>query len=578
MSLLTTTKRYWYIPVLTVVLLTAIGVGASLFLPQRYESNLSMLVIQQQKGRFDAYTAARSAQTVSETLVHVLHTSSVQEAVLTNEGFGIDQDALPRDPGMRSAFWENTVQARTANADGTIHIRVLHEDRSQARAIAYSVADTLIEKGGQYHGGGQDIVVRMIDEPTTSLRVVEPNIMRNGLAAAVLGLLLGAGLLVLLEGRSDASQAFIRSAARTYQPVEEAGERATETITDAEVSYGPTYSVAEPAFTVERAHVEVMPQATTQEAHVVDEEVSFTVEKEDVAQETQNVDVEDAQQADAVDVVPETEQDDLFEIPAGIDDEDDDAQDTWEGVERTENEKDVEVTDVVDAKNSKSEVEEVLPAKAEQEKSSTSDEEKKTSIRSPFKRLQEKQEKRAVAASRTKQASATSLQNEEGEKASASESDQTKSKQKEQTANKMSTSYTSPLETNVRAPQTTVMAAPVVQSSPKGEEQVASFKGGLQELRRQMEERKKEREARMQFTGNPIQRAFSAPPALASVVQEETSRNPAKKGSFAEKMQKKLEERQLEKQQKQEEEKEPEQLMDVASTEEWIRTGSFNKS
>ncbi len=516
MPIFTAFRRYWYVALLAVVLTTTVAVGVTLLQPQRYDARVTLLVIQQQKGRFDAYTAARSAQTVSETLVNVLHTSTFQEAAVRDPAYKVE-DTFPKDPEARRKAWKKAVEARTENNDGTIVVDVLHEDRTQARAIAYAIAGTLINKAQEYHGGGSDIVVKMVDEPVTSVHVADPNIMTNVAASFALGVLIGIGLLVLLEGRGTVLSVQAGAPVRTTRRSFEGLAAAVPATMEAQEPVRP--ETPEGGWSVD-----VMPHVP--EEFASQEAVPAVVPEQEAVTASTFI-----QEGDEREVITETavesgiEEDvSVMEIPAGIDEETeeqsapvlDDANKMQEreGEMATENilQTDVmtPVEQVMEIPSSESSQEVPIPAFVPYAAS--------TSASAPL----SKRERKELARKRREEAMQT--------------------------------------VSGVRPTSAEEQKAPVI-----------SFKGGLEELRAQMRERREERERQ---SGTPEQTtSLSGAPVTPA-----TPGNP-QAASLAARLREKLEEQKVKRAAKAAEELEETKASvpsdDPQSVENWMRTGAF---
>jgi capsular polysaccharide biosynthesis protein len=196
-------KKYWYIILLIVVLITVASFGVSIFQTPKYRSTVKLLVIQQQGQQLDAYTAARSAQTVGEILSKMVYTSSFFDRVLTS-GFKIKDD-FSRDPEERKKEWKETIGARIIDETGTIQVDVYHQNSKQAEQLAFGIAYVMINFGDQYHGGGNRVEVKMVDLPWTSDKPVKPNVIQNTAAGFILSLFTSVALVLLLGTRKSMS-------------------------------------------------------------------------------------------------------------------------------------------------------------------------------------------------------------------------------------------------------------------------------------------------------------------------------------------------------------------------------------
>jgi capsular polysaccharide biosynthesis protein len=194
-------KKYWHLFLLLVVLITASSFGVSAVQEPEYKSEVKLLVIQNQGQRLDAYTAARSAQTVGEVITKMVYTSSFFDKVLTSK-YEIKDD-FGSDLEKRREKWEDRVKVRLSDETGSVQISVYHEDRKQAEQIAFGIAHTIINYGENYHGGGSQIEIKMVDLPITSEKTVRPNILLNTVAGFSLGILLSLVIVVLISSKKE---------------------------------------------------------------------------------------------------------------------------------------------------------------------------------------------------------------------------------------------------------------------------------------------------------------------------------------------------------------------------------------
>ncbi|MFH2105429.1 MAG: Wzz/FepE/Etk N-terminal domain-containing protein [Parcubacteria group bacterium] len=200
MTYLTLLKKYWYLVAIVVVLVTIGSFLISVVQKPEYRSSVRLLVIQKQAGQLDAYTAARSAETVAGILSKMIYTSTFFDQVMT-AGFNVDQNSFADNPENRKKEWERAVVTKVIEDSGTIQISVYDQNRHQAEQLSYAIAYVMISKGDQYHGGDNQIEIKMVDNPVTSEKPVRPSIMRNTLAGFILGLLASLSVMFLISER-----------------------------------------------------------------------------------------------------------------------------------------------------------------------------------------------------------------------------------------------------------------------------------------------------------------------------------------------------------------------------------------
>ncbi len=185
---------YWH----TIVIMGAIGllfgVVFSFLRPLEYSSTVRLLIIQQ-LGVVDAYTASRSAERVAEDITNIIYTTTFFDKVMASSS-NIDQDYFPSDEQKQRKKWGKAVQATVARGTGLLAIKVYHEDIEQAELIARALASVVVTEGWQYTSGGS-ISIQLVDAPLNSRYPVRPNIPLNAFAGFILGMFAGMGFVLL---------------------------------------------------------------------------------------------------------------------------------------------------------------------------------------------------------------------------------------------------------------------------------------------------------------------------------------------------------------------------------------------
>lgn len=179
-----------------------VAFGVTLLFFRKYESKMEMLVIQKQNSWKidDAYSAAKSAESISTMLVHVMGTTSFLDRVMAS-GYSLDQTILDYDLEERKNEWQKILKAQTIKNSGIIKFSVIHKNKDQTEQFASAVANVLIGKSDQYHGGGDRVDIKMIDGPITSYYLFSPISFANVLLGFIIGFALG----YALDGRSAES-------------------------------------------------------------------------------------------------------------------------------------------------------------------------------------------------------------------------------------------------------------------------------------------------------------------------------------------------------------------------------------
>lgn len=170
-----------------VVAMLVVGVGTALILAfavtRSYTSEIQILVIQKYT-LTDSYTAAKSAEKISENLAEVIKTSvffnDIASAGTVDLG---DIKALSEED--RRKEWSKKLSSDTSSAASILKITAFDPNRERAEAIANTVANVLIEKGSEYHGAPDTISLKVVDTALTSEKPTSPSIPLYSIAASL---------------------------------------------------------------------------------------------------------------------------------------------------------------------------------------------------------------------------------------------------------------------------------------------------------------------------------------------------------------------------------------------------------
>ena len=182
---------------LIVVLLVAI---ATVFSQVKFGSKSKLLVVQNFPPGSDAYAISQSNEYVSSILASVVTSDSFYREVMAVDG-GIDKTYFTKNSNehaLEMFHWKETVSARTKGDTGIVEVSVVHPSRDQALKIIDAIDKVLVEKDQLFHGGGDNVTVKVVDDPSVS--VAQPKIMVNAALAVFLGVLISMAYIYLLPG------------------------------------------------------------------------------------------------------------------------------------------------------------------------------------------------------------------------------------------------------------------------------------------------------------------------------------------------------------------------------------------
>lgn len=186
------------IAIITLILLI-LTLVFTLIQPLKYRASARLLVIQDYSALPDPYAASKSVEYLSGILVEVMHSGSFLNEVM-HSGFNIDQSYFSLKPDKKQKQWIKTINAKAISDTGIISIDVYHPNKDQAEQIIQAICNVLEKKHTLYHGGGNKIFLKMIDQPFATNFPVKPNIILNLALAFIFGLSFGIGFVYLYPG------------------------------------------------------------------------------------------------------------------------------------------------------------------------------------------------------------------------------------------------------------------------------------------------------------------------------------------------------------------------------------------
>ncbi len=180
-------KNKWQTIMVVIFMVVAITFSISIFIPSKYSSEVKMIVIQNhQSEKVDAFSAAKSAEYLSNIIANIIFTESFIRDML-DAPFEVEID-FSSSSEKKMKMWKKMVDVRKENNTGILTIEVLNNSREEAEAIADSISWALNIRGSKYHGGGSNVEIKVIDGPITSEKPEVPNIPLNILVALIIGL------------------------------------------------------------------------------------------------------------------------------------------------------------------------------------------------------------------------------------------------------------------------------------------------------------------------------------------------------------------------------------------------------
>ncbi|MEK7132044.1 MAG: hypothetical protein AAB833_00840 [Patescibacteria group bacterium] len=173
----------------------------SLINPLEYSSRTQILITQE-LGPVDSYTASRSSERIAEDLANIVYTSTFFEKVMSS-GYNLDATYFPEDPYKLRKKWGKTISATVVRGSGLLSIKAYHSNRDQAEELTRAVAFILTTQGWTYTSGGS-LRIQIVDEPLNSKYPARPNLPLNAASGLVLGSILSA-IYIFLKHQNQSS-------------------------------------------------------------------------------------------------------------------------------------------------------------------------------------------------------------------------------------------------------------------------------------------------------------------------------------------------------------------------------------
>jgi capsular polysaccharide biosynthesis protein len=192
-------KQSWEIVALITAIVVVLVLIVCLLQPFQYSAETKILIIQKQEGNLDAYTATKSAERIAKNLVNIVYTSAFYNEVKKANSTITDKFSL--DANERKQEWEKNVKVDVTPETGILELHVYDVDRTFASKLVQTIAYVLVDKGAEYHGGGSDVEIKVVDEVFISKYPVRPNLVVNAGLSLIIGFILGISFVILKEAK-----------------------------------------------------------------------------------------------------------------------------------------------------------------------------------------------------------------------------------------------------------------------------------------------------------------------------------------------------------------------------------------
>ncbi len=173
--------------ILVPLVITGTAVAVSLLRTPLYEASATMLVGQEQ-GKGDSPARVEELQALTLSAVDIITTRPVAEEATSGLGLAIDPEAV----------LENLTAEQTESGQ-LIELTYTDTDAERSQRVVDAVGEVASEEISAQPMSAHDIKATVVEAASVPSTPEEPDPLRNGILAAVMGTMLGFGLAFLME-------------------------------------------------------------------------------------------------------------------------------------------------------------------------------------------------------------------------------------------------------------------------------------------------------------------------------------------------------------------------------------------
>ena len=187
-------KRLWVVVLVALVFVGA-AVGLSLLQTPVYEASAKVLVSQELGGDAQAGNLASNVeglQQIVQTVIVQIEIRPVAEEVIRRLGLQASPEGILENLTVEQIETTQVIQLSYSDTDP-----------ERAQQAVNSISEVASERVSEVRAGASDITATVVEPAVVPGAPVSPDPVRNGLLALGLGLMLGLGLVFLLEYLDD---------------------------------------------------------------------------------------------------------------------------------------------------------------------------------------------------------------------------------------------------------------------------------------------------------------------------------------------------------------------------------------
>jgi len=156
----------------------------------KYRASSKVLIIQKQVTGQDIYSISKSAQYLGKILREGIYSDSFFEKVLESP-YQVQQSDFPELVKDRRKQWQKDIKVTIVRDLGIIKIDVFNSEKEKAEQISLAVTSVLEANHQLYHGVGENLELRVLDNPLVSQKPDASRLWFGSIIGGAIGLLIG---------------------------------------------------------------------------------------------------------------------------------------------------------------------------------------------------------------------------------------------------------------------------------------------------------------------------------------------------------------------------------------------------
>jgi len=156
----------------------------------KYEASSRILVVQKQAAGQDIYTISKSTQYLTGILKEVVYSDSFFDKVILSAP-ALNENVFSNKIKERREEWKKSVKVGIVRDLGEMKINVYSLNQDRAEQIDRAVTEVLKKEHSFYHGAGDNVQIKVLDEPLVSDQPVSVNLWLGTILGGLIGLAAG---------------------------------------------------------------------------------------------------------------------------------------------------------------------------------------------------------------------------------------------------------------------------------------------------------------------------------------------------------------------------------------------------